>query len=611
MVLFACLFALGAKPELRAPAADVVNQWDFAPVYALERNARNVPGVKESALPGPAAVAWPEKPGPVFFGNAPTESKYDLLGSNLPVKEMSVELWVLYHVNTRVGALAGTIQRESASGWYVAVYENKIYFGLKSSGANPSKGPTLISEFKPRPWKKWFYHVVAAYDGEEMKLYVNGELAGSSRQESGEIAYAPGSRLNVFGYFAEEPHMQLGNLVREFRVYNRAMNESEVKSRLEYFQRKAEEGVMLTDALHFAMGPILQNVSRDSVTIVWETDRATTGVVKFGAKLPLKDQAPAREPGRIHKVTLTGLEPGSPYFYSVTAAADEHESVESGTLTFQTAPAQEGPISFAVIGDTETRPFINDRLAKLVWGERPNFGVIVGDLTDEGYQDNKWQYNYEFFAGMGQVLSRVNFFMTPGNSEKDGYWFSRYFDYPGGRDYYKFSYGNADFFVLNSNLPNIPILPGTAMYDWLEKELAASQAQWKFVTLHYAPFSSDENDYGDTWRTKSKSGDAFVRGAVPLFEKYGVDIVFYGHLHCYERSWPVRENKVVEQSGVIYVMSGGGGGNLEDFAPTRTWFANTLFRGHHYCLVNINAGKLQFKAMDLEGRIRDAFVLEK
>ena len=619
MILLFCCFAAGPqgqrnKPDEAVQTQGLVKQWNFVPVYALERNARNVPGIKEETPPPARLVDWPGTPWPMLRGGHPTESKTNLLvRQQLPGKEMSLEMWILYHVNQPVGALAGAIEPSLSSdnGWLVSICGNQIDFSLKSAGKKSSGTATVISVLKPKPWKQWIYHVVATYDGSEMKLYVNGDLASSSREESGAILYAPDADLSVYGYFEKEPYMQLGNLVRELKLYSRALNADEIKARLAYYRQAADEGNALVESVHFTMGPILQNITGNSVTIVWETDRPSAGTVRYNAQLPLTEHVEFNQKERIHKVGLKGLEESKAYFYEVTDAAEGGAALSSGTLTFQTAVRATDAFSFVLIGDTETRPFINDRLAKMVWGERPNFGVILGDLTDGGNKDNKWQYNYELFAGMGQLFSRVNFFMVPGNAERDMYWYRRYFVQPGEANYYKFSYGNADFWALNSNRPDIPIAPGTPMYNWLDKELAASRAQWKFVCLHYAPFSSDENDYGDSWKGISEYGDSLVRGPIPLYEKYGVDMVFYGHLHSYERSWPLRDGKPVGGNGVVYVMSGGGGGDLEDFAPTRTWFANSLFRGRHYCVVSIHGGDLQFKVFDLEGRMRDVFTLKK
>ncbi len=62
--------------------------------------------------------------------------------------------------------------------------------------------------------------------------------------------------------------------------------------------------------------------------------------------------------------------------------------MESGVFSFQTAVREDETFQFAAIGDTEARPHVNDRVAKLIWGERPDFVIHLGDLTDNGYKDN-------------------------------------------------------------------------------------------------------------------------------------------------------------------------------------------------------------------------------
>ena len=90
-----------------------------------------------------------------------------------------------------------------------------------------------------------------------------------------------------------------------------------------------------------------------------------------------------------------------------------------------------------------------------------------------------------------------------------------------------------------------------------------------------------------------------------------MDVVFYGHIHAYERTWPMAEGRVNLQRGVRYVQTGGAGGNLEDFGPPRNRFTGHLFRGHHYCLLDLHEDLLQFRMYDLEGRMRDAFEMRK
>jgi len=283
--------------------------------------------------------------------------------------------------------------------------------------------------------------------------------------------------------------------------------------------------------------------------------------------------------------------------------------MESGLLSFSTAVRESSSYMFAVIGDTEARPHINDRVSKMVWAERPNFILNVGDLTGGGQKDHKFEWNYEYFQGVTQLASRVAVFPVAGNGESDLHWYNQYHTLP-KQGFYKFHYGNADFFMLNSNVPE-DFAPGGRQYKWLEQELMASTARWKFVAHHHAPYSADEDDYGDAWSGVYDLGDPRIRKIVPLYERYGVDMVFFGHLHTYQRTLPIKENRVSKQHGVIYVQGGGGGGNLEDFAPSRAWFSAKTYRGHHYFTITVHESQLNFKMYDTEGRLKDYLDLNK
>ncbi len=60
-----------------------------------------------------------------------------------------------------------------------------------------------------------------------------------------------------------------------------------------------------------------------------------------------------------------------------------------------------------------------------------------------------------------------------------------------------------------------------------------------------------------------------------------------------------------------YITSGGGGGGLESAAPSRTWFAQRVYRGHHVSYAMVHGKTLQFQVFDLEGRLIDTFEYRK
>jgi len=90
-----------------------------------------------------------------------------------------------------------------------------------------------------------------------------------------------------------------------------------------------------------------------------------------------------------------------------------------------------------------------------------------------------------------------------------------------------------------------------------------------------------------------------------------VDVVFNGHIHVYERTWPLRGGKVDRARGVLYVTSGGGGGKLETFAPVPTFFKAQCRSDYHFCYVTIHGGRLCLKAFDHRGTLFDSFDVDK
>lgn len=361
-------------------------------------------------------------------------------------------------------------------------------------------------------------------------------------------------------------------------------------------------------------GPYLQHVTQTSMTIMWETAQPCTSVVEYGEAewvkkgqpVPLKNLIKEDEKKTIHELVLKGLKVQTNYFYRVGSVNEDGEKVASEIYTFQTAVRKDSPFAFVVMGDNRTHPERFERIIARAWAERPNFMLNVGDVVTDGNVKEQWIE--EYLRPAAELMRRVPTYVAIGNHERNADWYYKYVSYPKPENYYSFDYGNAHFALIDSNKD---LSPDSKQYKWLDKDLAQSKARWKFVLHHHPPYSSDENDYGDTYRGKSRLGDMNVRQLVPLYEKYKVDIVWYGHIHDYERTWPIRDGKVDQKRGVIYIQTGGGGAGLEDFAPTRSWFTAKVLRNWQYCLVAIHEETLRMMAYDIDGRMYDYLELKK
>lgn len=602
------------------PCTTYAQEFWFWPEYSLGQKAANYPGPRIDAPQTPSVTYKTESVPILFHGEEPTQRITEFISTDkIPGKTFTAELWLVNHVNQPVGALV-TVKKKfggSEPVWLLGTFQKNIVFSLKPEGMTFSK--LLTHDVTKRGWKNYWLHVVAVADGRTIKLYVNGEMVGEQSAPTMEKFLVSDAEIEIAAYTSKEPYMVLGNLVKMFHLYDQVLDDRAISQRFKYLQTLVEEGKIFPDLFHFTAGPYLNNATQSSIDIIWETDREADFVIEYGTSVPMHQklelitQKPniegGKAPSHIYKATLNNLAGETPYFYNVKATSRDGKSMESGVLTFSTAVRDSSSYTFAVMGDTEARPHINDRISKLIWDERPNLVLNVGDLTDGGMKDHKFEWNYEYFQGVNQLASRVPVFPVPGNGEADLYWYNQYHTYP-SQGYYNFRYGNAEFFMLNSNLSE-DFDQGARQYLWLEEQLKKSTARWKFVAHHHAPYSADEDDYGDSWKGKGDFGDLQIRKIVSLYEKYHVDMVFFGHLHTYQRSLPIADNKVVRRGGVIYVQGGGGGGNLEDFAPSRAWFSAKTYRGHHYFTVTIHDGVLNFKMYDTEGRLKDYLDIEK
>ncbi|MDN5199853.1 metallophosphoesterase [Fulvivirgaceae bacterium BMA10] len=589
---------------------DIVGDWTFHPNYTLARDAQNYPGQKieppKSRFERFKTLGEPL----IFYEQSPTERITDFVeSSKIPQSKFTIELWLLNHVNLPVGALITDKGKSTLHNpaWLLGYYGDEVIFHVNSRQG----GAKSITAKVEQGWKKYWGHLVGTYDGETMKLYLNGVLLTSSSEVQGDIVFPDYHQIELAGYFKNEPYMKIANLVKASRLYDGALDQKEIKSRFMELQTLVDAGKLFQDTFHFNAGPYLHFATQNSINIVWETDRLTQAVVEYGRQLPLTNKKKITNAAYIQEVTLENLVPETPYYYQITAIAQDGTEMKSGVLTFGTGVKEEAAFSFCIIGDTESRPHINHHLGEMIWEERPNFIVHLGDVTDGGKEPHKFEWNYEYFTGITPVASRIPVFPVPGNGESDLYWYNRYHRLPEPEAFYTFNYGNAQFFMLNSN-ENEELKKGGKQYAWLEEKLTNSKAKWKFVAHHHCPVSSDENDYGNTWKGETSNlGDPKFDDLKKLYETAGVDVVFYGHVHAYERSWPLKDGKIDRENGVIYVQSGGAGGHLEDFTPTHSWFSNKTQRGNHYCKVDIFDNIFSFKMYDLDGKLKDFLELTK
>jgi predicted phosphodiesterase len=250
-----------------------------------------------------------------------------------------------------------------------------------------------------------------------------------------------------------------------------------------------------------------------------------------------------------------------------------------------TLPRLEDSIKLAVIGDSGTggsRQYELARVLSAAHGQFPfDFAIMLGDniYGSDGPKDyvRKFETPYKPLLDAG-----VKFYAALGNHDARTQVNYKLFNMDGKR-YYTHTHDYVQFFVLDSTYVD------PAQMDWLERELAVSTARWKMAYFHHPIYSSGARH----------GSEIDLRELVePLFVKYGVDVVFSGHEHFYERINP--------QRGIYYFTSGAAGklrrGNIRRGPLTAAGYDQDL----SFVLAEITEEQLHFQVMSRTGTTVDS-----
>src|SRR4051812_27750398 len=253
-------------------------------------------------------------------------------------------------------------------------------------------------------------------------------------------------------------------------------------------------------------------------------------------------------------------------------------------------PARADSLKFAVIGDNGTGDKPEYDVGQQMATARAGFPFdLVLMLGDNMYGRQQPQDFVDKFEKPYSALLQagVNFYATLGNHHDQANRFYKGFNM-GGERYFTYVKKNVRFFVLDSN----QIDP--KQRAWFEGALSQSHEDWRICYFHH-PIYSDGGRHGS---------DVSLRVSLePLFTKYGVDVVFSGHDHVYERIKP--------QHRITYFVSGSGGelrkGDVHPSPLTAAYFD----QDQAFMLVEIAGDDLFFEARARTGTVVDSGVIHR
>ena len=438
-----------------------------------------------------------------------------------------------------------------------------------------------------------------------------------------------------------------------------------------------------------------------SLVLLWhasDADAAWAVEYRSGADNPWQ-QAPAAtarrvavsgvEPHRVYRAILSGLEPGRAFPYRVRKGDEVVLSSEG-----RAPKRMDQAYRFVAFGDCGANTTEQKALAHRAFQEKPDFVMIPGDIVYargrlSEYRDNFWPVSNadEASPGIGAPLLRSTLFVAaPGNHDiatrdlerfPDGLAYFVYWEQPlngppgaegsayvpelsgpeankkafldiAGDAYprmanFSFDYGNAHWTIVDSN----PYVDWTdkGLRAWVQRDLASAQrTTWRFVCFHHPGFSSSREHYEQQ----------YMRQLADVFEAGKVDIVFSGHVHNYQRSYPLHfvpgaggdDKPLVGKSGkpitkgklhpgrwrldksfdgvtktradgVIYVVSGAGGQHLydpeqqDDPASWQSFTHKFISKVHSLTVADVDGPTVTLRQLSADGQELDRFVVTK
>jgi len=318
-------------------------------------------------------------------------------------------------------------------------------------------------------------------------------------------------------------------------------------------------------AAPFDRGPYSGAPSADSITISWTSSPPLPGQVEIGRSATDDEgatferivctSAPVGETRGSTEVRVDRLLPATEYVYRVRVQSGSG-TYESPLGHFRTAPAPGDPVRFTVVADTQWQwegenrlQAVGDAIAADSSVAAFDFVLHAGDLVERSTA-TFWDH---WFASFERMLLATPFIPVLGNHERNSPSYYDAFTHPpgagqGDERWWALHWGDVVVVGLDTNASRADqVLEQQA---WAEKELSGSERD-KFVVFHHPVYSSD---------AYQGSGYGYETTYHPIFVRTGVDIVFNGHAHNYER---------IEKDGVTYLVLGGGGAVPRPLAPQR------------------------------------------
>lgn len=318
-------------------------------------------------------------------------------------------------------------------------------------------------------------------------------------------------------------------------------------------------------AIKITYGPYVQAVTKETVTIVWGTDKTAISWVETAPNDKMHFYAEERPkffqtvlgrklPTKYHSITIPNPNTNGKVGFRYRAYSQEITSNKSGRTMYgrvastrifsyrhiwvKTLDYDKKSVDFILMNDQHGNDGVYELLNKRVNRKKTDAVLFVGDMASSA--DTKQTSVYHKVSGRVNNLKNaetpfheVPLFMTRGVNEsvgKLGMDYLTYFPTSTGKPYYTVRYGSVCFIVLDSGVDKKDKAAGTDFESyrkeqaaWLVKALESEYvkgAKFKVALMHIPPVAGVS--------PVSKELNSLF---VPILEKAGINLMICGYTH--------------------------------------------------------------------------------
>jgi hypothetical protein len=383
-------------------------------------------------------------------------------------------------------------------------------------------------------------------------------------------------------------------------------------------------------AADFRKDPWLIYENRPSaMTVMWQADASADSTISWYSLTNFKGLQTAVVPENsgasdqhLYAATISGLAPNELVRYTV----DLNGHLQSGT--FKAAPsASDTALTLYALGDSQPNADQFNQVMGAVVADaaadplhRQTLITHAGDFTTAGMYEIPWDLDYfnRGYSGTTTALASMPvmtamgnhegiLLQSPGNGQPPqpamaspqdfGSVLRKYYPYDEyaspGHSYYSFDYGPVHVAVLDQYTTSLD--PGSAQNQWLNQDLAATNAPFRIIMFHEPAYSANGlNGSGEPDNLTTR------QDVQPLIEKYGVQLVLQGHNHYYARA---------DVNGVHYLTLGGAGAPASIPDPSYSPYLVTTSQGLHFAKLDINGDIMTVTTQSPTGTVLDRFTV--